>query len=122
VLGVGPGNFREHYFEATGRPPGTENLLLVHNAYLDVATELGVLAGLLFLAYVVTVLLRAAGANRKRAGPPGFAAAVEGALVIGIISSFFLSEQYFAPLWLLGALATALWREDPATDPPPATP
>jgi hypothetical protein len=50
-------------------------------------------------------------ANRRRAGPPGFAAAVVGALIIAITSSLFLSEQYFAPLWLLGALATALWRE-----------
>src|SRR3954469_9887375 len=41
VFGVGPGNFRDHYFEATGRPVGTENLGVVHNAYLDVAAEVG---------------------------------------------------------------------------------
>ena len=33
------------------------------------------------------------------------------ALVVACVSAVFLSEQYYAPFWLLGALATALWRE-----------
>jgi hypothetical protein len=33
------------------------------------------------------------------------------ALVVGAVATLTLSEQYFAPFWLLGGLATALWRE-----------
>jgi hypothetical protein len=29
----------------------------------------------------------------------------------------FLSEQYYAPFWLFGGLATALWREGKLLDP-----
>jgi O-antigen ligase len=116
LLGVGPGNFRNHFYEATGNPVGTENVLVVHNAYLDVAAELGVLAMLLFLAYVGLILWRANVAVGARAGPPGFAAALRSALIVAAVASLFLSEQYYAPLWLLGGLAAALWWE---RRPPP---
>jgi putative inorganic carbon (hco3(-)) transporter len=119
LLGVGPGNFRNHFYDATGNPPGTEKVVVVHNAYLDVAAELGVLAMLLFLAYVGLILWRANDAVGARAGPPGFAAALRSALIVAAVASLFLSEQYYAPLWLLGGLATALWRE---TRPPPQEP
>ncbi len=110
-LGVGPGNFRFHYLEETGRPPGTSNIGVVHNAYLDVAAELGLAAMVVFLLYLGMVLLRAGGARRRGLGPPGLAAAVRTALVVACVSAVFLSEQYYAPFWLLGALATALWRQ-----------
>lgn len=110
-LGVGPGNFRFHYLEETGRPPGTGNIGVVHNAYLDVAAELGLAAMVVFLLYLGTVFLRAGIARRRGSGPPGLAAAVRTALVVACVSAVFLSEQYYAPFWLLGALATALWRE-----------
>jgi putative inorganic carbon (hco3(-)) transporter len=111
LLGVGPGNFRNHFYEATGAPPGTENALVVHNAYLDVAAEMGVIAMVLFLAYVGIALWRANGAVTARKGPAGFAVALRSALIVAAVSSLFLSEQYYAPLWLLGGLATALWWE-----------
>jgi putative inorganic carbon (hco3(-)) transporter len=116
ILGVGPGNFASHFYDATGNPPGTPSLTVVHNAYLDVPTEMGLPAGVLFLLFVGIVFRRAMQASRRGVSPPGFAAAVEGALVVALVSSLFLSEQYFAPIWLLGALATALWRSD---SPPP---
>ncbi len=116
-LGVGPGNFRFHYLEETGRPPGTTTIGVVHNAYLDLAAELGLLGLVLFLAYLGAVFLRATQARRHHRGPPGFAAAVRTALVVASVSALFLSEQYYAPFWLLGGLATALWREgEPATE------
>jgi O-antigen ligase len=108
-LGVGPGNFREYYFEETGRPPGTHNLLVVHNAYLDVAAEVGLAAGFVFLLYMVLTMVRANAVRRRGVGLPGFATAVCSAFVVAAVSSLFLSEQYFAPIWLLGGLATALW-------------
>jgi hypothetical protein len=110
-LGVGPGNFRLYYLEETGRPAGTDTLLVVHDAYLDVAAELGIGAMLIFLLYLGGSFLRATTARARGNGPPGLAAAVRTALVVACVSGLFLSEQYYAPFWLLGALATAMWRE-----------
>jgi putative inorganic carbon (hco3(-)) transporter len=115
LLGVGPGNFREYFYEATGNPPGTPNLLVVHNAFLDVGAELGLAAMLLFIAYVGVILRRATLAERAGSGLPGYATALRAALIVAVVASLFLSEQYYAPLWLLGGLATALWRESKAT-------
>jgi putative inorganic carbon (hco3(-)) transporter len=117
LLGVGPGNFREYYYEVTGNPPGTPNLLVVHNAFLDVGAELGVVAMILFVAYTGLILWRSTIATRRESGLPGYATALRSALIVGVVASLFLSEQYYAPLWLLGALATALWRERGASEP-----
>ena len=54
-------------------------------------------------------------AIRSGAGPPEFAQAVRLSLVIAIVAALFISEQYFLPFWLLGALATALAQERAAT-------
>jgi O-antigen ligase len=115
LLGIGPGNFRSYYYEATGNPPGTEILAVVHNAYLDVAAELGFVAAFAFLIYLGLAFARLTGAIRLRAGPPDFAQTVRISLVIGMASAVFISEQYFLPFWLLGGLATALWQEAAAT-------
>lgn len=111
ILGVGPGNFQFLYGEVTDRPPGSESLGVVHNAYLDVGAELGVVAIALFLAYLAIAFSRATEAHRQGKGPPGLAAAVRTSLVVAMVGAVFLSEQYFLPLWLLGGLATALWFE-----------
>jgi putative inorganic carbon (hco3(-)) transporter len=111
LLGIGPGNFFFHYGEVTGTPPGAEPLGVVHNAYLDIASELG-LAGLgLFLAFLVLAYARLTGAKRQSMGPPGYAAALRVSLVIACVGAITLSEQYSAPFWLIGGLATALWLE-----------
>src|SRR5204863_2803462 len=39
ITGVGPGNFPVHYLAETGRPPGSMVLAVVHDTYLDVASE-----------------------------------------------------------------------------------
>jgi putative inorganic carbon (hco3(-)) transporter len=117
VLGVGPGNFREYFYEVTGRPPGTHNLFVVHNAYLDVGAEVGVLAMILFVAYVGMMLWRSSVAVRGRIGLPGYATALRSSLIVAAVASLFLSEQYYAPLWLFGGIATALWRESRVDEP-----
>jgi O-antigen ligase len=109
LLGVGPGNYRLHFFEVTGRPPGTENPFVVHNAYLDVATELGLPAGILFVAYVVTQLARARHIRRQGRRRQGLAEGLQGGLIVAVVGALTLSQQYFAPLWLLGAMITCLW-------------
>jgi O-antigen ligase len=112
LFGVGPGNFQFAYPQVTDRPVGVRLVGVVHNAYLDVAAELGVAAILLFLAYLALVFSRATVARKRGNGIPGYASAVRTALVIAMVSALFLSEQYYAPFWLFGGLATALWRED----------
>jgi O-antigen ligase len=123
LLGIGPGNFRFYYYESTGTPPGTEILAVVHDAYLDVAAELGFVAAFAFLLYLALSFSRLTAVHRAGAGPPGYAQAVRVSLVIGMVAAVFISEQYFLPFWLLGGLATALWNEletAPAQPPLPA--
>jgi O-antigen ligase len=115
ILGVGPGGFYNRYLETTHRPPGTKVLAVVHDAYLDVAAELGLVALLAFLAYLLLAFSRLTTAVRYQLGPPGFASACRVSLVIAVVAAITLSEQYFAPFWLLGALATAMVHErDPS--------
>jgi O-antigen ligase len=111
LLGIGPGQFRDRYNEAAGQLPGADPLKVVHNAYLDVAGELGVVAALLFVSYLGLVIVRAWTANVTGRGPPGYGSVLTIALLVGCVSALTLSEQYYAPFWLLGALATALWHE-----------
>jgi putative inorganic carbon (hco3(-)) transporter len=115
VVGVGPGNFRFNYQETAGLPQGTHNLNVAHNAYLDIGAELGLIAMLLFGLYLAVAFLRATAEVQRGLGPPGYAQALRVSLVIAATSAMFLSEQYYLPFWLLGALVTIVWagrRED----------
>ncbi len=118
LLGVGPGNFQFHFLEATDSPPGAQRLVVVHDAYLDIAAELGPLAMVLFLGYLGVVFAQLSGARRLGLGPPGMAAALRISLVVGAFSALTLSEQYFAPFWLIGGLAAALWQEQSMSERP----
>jgi putative inorganic carbon (HCO3(-)) transporter len=116
VTGVGPGNFGFYYFERTGRPPGTFGLRVVHDAYLDVAAELGITGLVLFVTFLGIVFVRASAAVRERRGPPGFAGAVRTGLVVAMVGGLTLSEQYYPPFWVLGALATVVAAMPPRED------
>ena len=111
LVGIGPGNFAFHYGRITDTPPGAEPLGVVHNAYLDIAAELGLVGLGLFIAYLVLSFARLTTAQREGTGLPGFASAVQVSLVIAATGALTLSEQYSAQFWLLGGLATALWFE-----------
>jgi putative inorganic carbon (hco3(-)) transporter len=111
VLGVGPGNFQFHFLRATDSPEGTVRLRVVHDAYLDIAAELGPTAMVLFVVYLGLAFARLTGARRVGLGPPGYAAALRVSLIVATVSALTLSEQYFAPFWLIGGLAAALWQE-----------
>jgi O-antigen ligase len=115
-LGVGPGNFKFKYPEVSDRPPGSFDVGVVHNTYLDLAAELGVGGMLLFFAYFAIVFARSTVAVRHGNGLPGYATAIRTSLVIAAVAGLFLSEQYYAPFWLFGGLATALWREGKLLD------
>jgi O-antigen ligase len=113
VLGVGPGNFRFNYQQTAGLPEGTHNLNVAHNAYLDIGAELGLIAMLLFVLYLAVAFLRSTAEVRHGLGPPGYAQALRVSLVIAATSAMFLSEQYYLPFWLLGALVTIIWAGRP---------
>lgn len=124
LLGVGPGNFQFHYNQLTGQPLGTFTLTVAHNALLDVAAELGLLAMCLLALYLVLAFVRLTTSLQRGYGDPAFVRALRISLTIAIVSAMFLSEQYFLPFWLLGALAAAIWangQRDAAEDgaPPP---
>jgi putative inorganic carbon (HCO3(-)) transporter len=111
LLGIGPGNFRFHYGRVTETPPGAEPLGVVHNAYLDIAAELGIGGVALFIAYLLISFARLTTAHREGAGLPGYAAALRVSLVVAAAGALTLSEQYSAQFWFIGGLATALWFE-----------
>ena len=109
LLGVGPGNFSTYFYESTDSPYGVENLRVVHDAYLDVAVELGFLGLALFVGFLAMAFWRVTAMVRQDIGPPGYAAALRTALVVAVVSALTLSEQYFPPMWLIGGLVTGLW-------------
>jgi O-antigen ligase len=112
LLGVGPGNFQFYADDLTGQPPGALDApTVVHDVFLDVACELGLLGVGLFVGYLVISFRRMGEAVDRMLGPPGFASAVRTAFVIAVVAALTLSEQYYAPLWLLGGLATSMWYE-----------
>jgi putative inorganic carbon (hco3(-)) transporter len=107
VLGVGPGNFPK-YLNEVGGGPSEAAMFVVHDAYLEVAAELGLPALALFLTYLVIVFRRASTSH----SPDGFDVALRVALIIAIVGALPLSEQYYSPLWVLGGLATVLFASD----------
>ncbi|SED42716.1 O-antigen ligase [Amycolatopsis tolypomycina] len=109
VLGVGPGGFREHYAAESHNAEVDEQTPVAHNMYLEVAAELG-LPGFALFAGVVGVAAVASERTVRRAGPGPQrteAVAIQASLLAVLVTSTFLSEQYYLPLWSLAALAAA---------------
>jgi O-antigen ligase len=111
VLGIGPGNFGGYYYVISGAPPGSPPLLVVHDTYLEVAAELGVPGFALLMTFLALVMTRLSAAARQRRGPPELAAFVRLSLVAVMVGFLTLSEEFFAPVWLVGGLATMLYLE-----------
>lgn len=102
MLGVGARNFRT----VTGED------IIVHNTYLEVQAELGLIGSLLFLALIGTALwmtfraARTAAATGDRIGD--FQARGVFVSLIGLLAAyFFLSGEYQVQLWWLLGLAFA---------------
>lgn len=115
LVGLGPAGFRLNYARYSGRAePGLAAPDVAHQMYLEVASELGVLA----LGAFVVVLgsaYAAAGRSVRRRQNVTIAAAAQGSLVAMAVAALFLTEQYFLPIWLVAGLAVALdLREDTA--------
>jgi O-antigen ligase len=116
LTGVGPGRFPT---EATPLLHGDVGSALehpvTHNTYLEILSEEGVPALLLFLAYLggAWLLLRNVQARASLdvdRDLQRLATALQASLILAVVSAFFLSEELTSPFWLLGGLAVALAR------------
>lgn len=109
LLGVGPGNFQFRYAEYWKAHPGAHALTVVHNSYLEIACELGVVAAALFCAFLATTFVRLGAVVRRGGGDASLALALRTSLVITIVAGVFVSEQLFAPYWLIAGIGNAVW-------------
>jgi O-antigen ligase len=118
-LGVGAGNYSEHYEEYAAQVGSTvssyENFgmpRLPHSLYLQVAAETGVVGLVVFMAIIIATLLKFRSAHRlfKAAGDLRSSSIVF-SLALGFIgyltTSLFLHGDYMRYFWLLVALAMA---------------
>ncbi|MFI9452710.1 O-antigen ligase family protein [Amycolatopsis sp. NPDC052450] len=108
VLGVGPGGFREEYAAESRNAELDEQTPVAHNMYLEVAAELGLPGFALFVAMIV--LAATASERAVRLGDPAArteAIVIQASLLAVLVTSTFLSEQYYLPLWSLTAFAVA---------------
>lgn len=102
-LGVGPGGNRYYYGHYSRFAEVSETTPVTHSMYIEVASELGLIGFLVFLAMFL-VSFRAAARSRWVEGR--LSLALEGSLVAVLIASTFLSEEYYMPLWAtMSALA-----------------
>lgn len=113
LTGVGPGRFPE---EALPLLQNNQIFLaapVTHNSYLEILSEDGIPALLLFVVYLAgswTLLRRVQrrAARHEDTDEQRLATALQAAFIIAIVSATFLSEQLTSPFWLLGGLTVVL--------------
>jgi O-antigen ligase len=115
LTGVGPGRYPHEAQPLVQNSPIAIKEPETHNTYLEILAENGAPALLLFAAYLIATWLilqrvqrraeRDADRDERR-----LATALQGALLIAIVSATFLSAEITAPFWLLGGLAVVLLR------------
>lgn len=116
LLGVGPGGARTAYVEYSGFAELAETTPVTHQMYFEVGAELGLFGLGLFLAAIVgafTATELTVRRLRRAHAPPAdprllTAFACQGSLLALCTSSFFLSEEYYMPLWAAIAVAAAV--------------
>lgn len=116
LLGVGPGGFRARYVEYSGFAELAERTPVAHEMYLEVGAELGIIALVLFLGAIAGAAVATESATGRfravAAGPQDSrvlaALAAQGSLLAVCVSSVFLSEEYYMPLWAGLAVAAAV--------------
>ncbi|HYB24858.1 MAG TPA: O-antigen ligase family protein, partial [Solirubrobacteraceae bacterium] len=116
LTGVGPGRFPKEARPLLRNNPIELEKPVTHNTYLEILSENGIPALLLFAAYLLGAWWLAHRAHvratrRKDTDGRRLATALQASLVIAIVSATFLSEELTAPFWLLGGLAVVLARE-----------
>jgi O-antigen ligase len=112
--GVGPGRFgieSSAYVRNNPVPLGEDPV--VHNSYLHVLAETGLLGLVGFVGFLASSWRLLAGGRRRaigigdRAGQR-LATAMQASLIVAIVAGAFLSEQFTTPFWMIGALATVV--------------
>jgi O-antigen ligase len=120
ILGVGIGNFEDvepAYASRSTNLPGIDLIIdephVVHNSYLELLAELGIVGLACFVGLVCGCIVLGWRAVRRfaRSGDTDLELIARGLLVglSGMLAaSFFLSAEYEKQLWLLLGFATAL--------------
>ena len=96
----------------------------MHNSYLEILAENGLIAMLAFVAFLAGTW-RMLGRARDAAVAAGTSTAgarrprMQATMVPAIVSAAFLSEQLTTPFWLIGALATVVARPIDSGESPP---
>jgi putative inorganic carbon (HCO3(-)) transporter len=116
LTGVGPGRFPVEALPLLRNNPVYHEKPVTHNTYLEILSENGVPALLLFVAYLATSWALLRGVQRRARASEDLdarrlATALQAAFVIAIVSATFLSEELYAPFWLLGGLTVVLARD-----------
>jgi hypothetical protein len=103
MWGVGPGNFPlyfvgDEYRFLPGRPPVPREL---HNTYLDVAVETGLIGFVLFASVIARSVAGTLRAWRSRTALSSAGMAITAAWVALLVASFFMPNKDLRYLWLL---------------------
>lgn len=106
LLGVGPGGAAENYVAASHNAELVEKKPPTHNMYLEVGAELGLVGLALFSAMIFSSVAATERETTGRARDQAFA--IQGSLIMIIVASIFLSEEYYMSLWAAISLASAL--------------
>lgn len=113
LFGVGPGNFVHHFTDSDYRflPGRTLIGRELHNMYLSVVVQYGLLGALPFFAMLVIAFrqLRAVCADPSDAGMRGLALALGYGFAAYMLASLFLPNEETKYTWLFPGLATALY-------------
>ena len=113
LLGIGPGNFPSYYSSAEFRWfPGREPMpRQLHNTYLEVATETGILGITAFLAVMISALRRAAQAAAAQFGAvSSLARALAYAFGAFLVASVFMPNEDTKFMWIMPGLCVAALR------------
>jgi O-antigen ligase len=122
IAGVGPGNFVyrfDQYAPAVGESlPYPFDVLRIsgEEAYLVVLAEQGAVGLALLLGYLAWSWadLRRRFPEDKRGDQ--LQSALAAGFVVACVGALFLTEQYYPPLWFLGAVGASLARGRPRTE------
>jgi O-antigen ligase len=104
IFGVGPGQFEVRFPEF--KSPFHQTIQTTHNAYLNVLAELGAYGFVLFVLYLG---LTWADLRRRHRRPEDdlLGTAIAAGFLVAFIGAFFMTQQFYPPLWFLAALGFA---------------
>jgi O-antigen ligase len=106
LTGVGPGNFQTRFSDFALPYDFSAGDQTTHDTYLNVAAELGLPGAFLFFTFLIISwkTLRVRWASRFE---DEFQSALAAGFIVALVGSLFLTEEFYAPLWLLSAFAAS---------------